>query len=127
MRLLHAIRIDPVAVEGDSGFGFSGMEVETMCRYKLPVKIVVINNGGIGRGVTKIPDGAPNPPHAVIYGARYDLMMQAFGGYGAFVEEPADLRATLDEAMAFDGPALVDVRIHPAAGRKPQKFGWLTT
>ena len=117
-----------VAVEGDSGFGFSGMEVETMCRYKLPVKIVVLNNGGIGKGVAEdLPDGAPNPPHAVTYGARYDLMMAAFGGFGAFVEEPGELRSVLDAAMAHDGPALVNVRIHPAAGRKPQKFGWLTT
>ena len=117
-----------VAVEGDSGFGFSGMEVETMCRYKLPVKIVVLNNGGIGKGVAEeLPDGAPNPPHAVTYGARYDLMMAAFGGFGAFVEEPGELRSALDAALAHDGPALVNVRIHPAAGRKPQKFGWLTT
>ncbi|MEM7405661.1 MAG: oxalyl-CoA decarboxylase [Pseudomonadota bacterium] len=116
-----------VAVEGDSGFGFSGMEVETMCRYRLPVKIVVLNNGGIGSGVTDLPEGAPLPPRMLTPGARYDLMMAAFGGFGAFVEDPASLRATLDEALAFDGPALVNVRIHPEAGRKPQKFGWLTT
>ena len=67
------------------------MEVETMCRYKLPVKIVVLNNGGIGKGVAEdLPDGALNPPHAVTYGARYDLMMAAFGGFGAFVEEPGN-------------------------------------
>ncbi|XP_018596148.1 2-hydroxyacyl-CoA lyase 1 isoform X3 [Scleropages formosus] len=40
-----------VCVEGDSAFGFSGMEVETMCRYKLPVIIIVVNNNGIYSGV----------------------------------------------------------------------------
>ena len=42
-----------VSVSGDSAFGFSGMEMETVCRYKLPVKIVVLNNGGIGRGARR--------------------------------------------------------------------------
>ncbi len=116
-----------IAVEGDSGFGFSGMEVETMCRHKLPVKIVILNNGGIGSGVAALPTDAPIPPAVLTPGARYDLMMRAFGGHGAFVEDPADLPAALAEATAFDGPALVNVRIHPQAGRKPQQFRWLTT
>ena len=117
-----------VSVSGDSAIGFSGMEIETACRYKLPIKIVVLNNGGIGQGIPEYPeDPFDNPAGVLIYGARYDKMMEAFGGFGAFVEDPADLRATLDAATAFDGPALVNVRLHPQAGRKPQQFGWLTT
>jgi len=54
-------------------------------------------------------------------------MMEAFGGKGFFVEDPADLKQALADAKAFDGPALVNVRLHPEAGRKPQQFGWLTT
>jgi 2-hydroxyacyl-CoA lyase 1 len=42
------------------------------------------------------------------------------------VEHPKDLRSALDQAMAFDGPALVNVQISPQAQRKPQEFGWLT-
>jgi thiamine pyrophosphate-dependent acetolactate synthase large subunit-like protein len=60
-------------------------------------------------------------------GARYDKMMEAFGGFGAYVEDPKDLKAALDKAMAFKGPALVNVRLHYAAGRKPQQFGWHTS
>ncbi len=116
-----------VAVQGDSAFGFSGMEIETACRYKLPIKIVVLNNGGIGSGLDELPDDADIPAFALTPGARYDGMMTALGGKGLYVEDPADLRAALDEAMAFDGPALVNVRINPRAGRKAQQFGWLTT
>lgn len=115
-----------VAVEGDSGFGFSGMEVETMCRYKMPVKIVILNNGGIGGGMGELPKDKPIPPSILTPGARYDLMMEAFGGKGLLVEDPKDLRAALDEAMAFDGPAIVNVLLDPRAGRKPQQFAWLT-
>lgn len=115
-----------VAIEGDSGFGFSGMEVETMCRYKMPVKIVILNNGGIGGGMDELPTDKPVPVSILTPRARYDLMMEAFGGRGFLVEDPKDLAATLDEAMAFDGPAIVNVLIHPRAGRKPQQFAWLT-
>ena len=116
-----------VAVQGDSAFGFSGMEIETMVRYRLPVKIVVLNNGGIGGGVGPIEEGKTVPPPILTYGARYEGMMEALGGKGLYVEDPAELRGALDEAMAFDGPALVNVLIHPRAGRKPQQFEWLTT
>jgi 2-hydroxyacyl-CoA lyase 1 len=116
-----------VSVSGDSAIGFSGMEIETACRYRLPVKVVVLNNGGIGGGIAEFPKDGPLPPRVLTIGARYDLMMEAFGGKGFYVEDPKDLRAALDAAMAYDGPALVNVLLHHAAGRKPQEFGWLTT
>jgi 2-hydroxyacyl-CoA lyase 1 len=116
-----------VSVSGDSAIGFSGMEMETVCRYQLPVKIVVLNNGGIGSGIESFPeDRSQLPPRVLTIGARYDKMMEAFGGKGWYVEDPKDLRGALDEALAFPGPALVNVRLHHAAGRKPQQFGWLT-
>jgi 2-hydroxyacyl-CoA lyase 1 len=115
-----------VAVEGDSGFGFSGMEVETMCRNKLPIKIVILNNGGIGGGVDELPTDGPIRPDVLTPRARYDLMMEAFGGKGILVEDPKTLKGALDEAMAFDGPAIVNVILDPRAGRKPQQFAWLT-
>ena len=116
-----------ISVSGDSAIGFSGMEMETVCRYKMPVKIIVLNNGGIGSGAAALPDnpldGAPN---LLTVGARYDKVMEAFGGKGYFVTDPKDLKAALDGAMAFKGPALVNVQLHHAAGRKPQQFGWHT-
>jgi 2-hydroxyacyl-CoA lyase 1 len=115
-----------VSVSGDSAIGFSGMEMETVCRHKMPVKIVVLNNGGIGPGHPEIPE---NPmfnmkPNALIYGARYDKMMEAFGGKGFFVEDPKNIRGALDQAMAHDGPALVNVVLSQGSTRKAQQFAW---
>jgi 2-hydroxyacyl-CoA lyase 1 len=115
-----------VHLSGDSAIGFSGMEMETLCRYGMPVKIVVLNNGGVGPGMPEIPQ---NPmlnmkPNTLIWGARYDKMMQAFGGYGAYVEDPKDLRGALDEAMNFPGPALVNAKLSQGAARKQQAFRW---
>ena len=115
-----------ISVSGDSAIGFSGMEMETVCRYQLPVKIVVFNNGGIGPGHAEHPtDPLRNlRPNALIYGARYDKMLEAFGGKGFYIEDPKELRPALDEAMEFDGPALVNVRISQGSARKPQEFKW---
>jgi 2-hydroxyacyl-CoA lyase 1 len=116
-----------VSVSGDSAIGFSGMEMETACRYQLPIKIVVLNNGGIGGGIAEFPANRGKlPPRVLTIGARYDKMMEAFGGKGWYIEDPKDLRGALDAAMEFKGPALVNVRLHPEAGRKPQQFGWHT-
>jgi len=115
-----------VHISGDSAIGFSGMEMETLCRYGMPAKIVVLNNGGIGPGMPEIP---PNPmlnmrPNTLIYGARYDKMMQAFGGYGAYVEDTKDVRGALDELMNFPGPGLVNIKLSQGSQRKQQEFRW---
>ena len=115
-----------VHISGDSAIGFSGMEMETLCRYGMPAKIVVFNNGGIGPGGGDIPEDPMlnMKPNSLIYGARYDLMMKAFGGHGSYVEDPKDLRSALDEAMRVDGPALVNVKLSLGSERKPQEFKW---
>jgi len=115
-----------VHISGDSAIGFSGMEMETLCRYNMPAKIVVMNNGGIGPGMPEIPS---NPmlnmrPNTLIYGARYDKMMQAFGGYGAYVEDTKDVRSALDELMNFPGPGLVNIKLSQGSQRKQQEFRW---
>jgi 2-hydroxyacyl-CoA lyase 1 len=115
-----------VHLSGDSAIGFSGMEMETLVRYNFPAKIVVLNNGGIGPGMPEIPQ-APMfnlKPNALIWGARYDRVMEAFGGKGLFVEDPKHLRGALDEAMEFPGPALVNVVLSQGSARKPQQFAW---
>ena len=114
-----------IAVEGDSAFGFSGMEVETACRYQLPITFVVINNNGIGFGVDEI-DPQNVPPFAYTPRARYEQVIQAFGGKGWFVTKPGDLSGVLKEAFADRSPNVVNVMIDPRAQRKPQKFSWLT-
>jgi oxalyl-CoA decarboxylase len=106
-----------VAVEGDSAFGFSGMEIETICRYRLPITVVVFNNGGIYRGDDVNRSGSADPsPTALMREARYDKLIEAFGGAGHHVTDPRDLTKALTEAIALGKPALINCVIDPAAG-----------
>jgi thiamine pyrophosphate-dependent acetolactate synthase large subunit-like protein len=115
-----------VSVSGDSAFGFSGMELETICRYNLPVTTIVLNNGGIGGGFEDWPKDQPLPPSALSRTARYEKVCEAFGGQGYYVEDPADLRPTLDKAISSGRPSVVHVLISARADRKPQEFSWKT-
>ncbi len=85
-------------IEGDSAFGFSGMEVETACRYRLPITFIVVNNNGIGAGETVLSD--PIPPNTYTPNARYDRVIEAFGGRGFFVNTPEELRKALSASRA---------------------------
>ncbi|HET9665092.1 MAG TPA: oxalyl-CoA decarboxylase, partial [Burkholderiales bacterium] len=85
-----------IAIEGDSAFGFSGMEVETICRYDLPVCIVVMNNNGVYKGTDVDPTGRDPAPTVFVKGARYDKLAEAFGGVGAHVTTPAELRKAME-------------------------------
>ncbi len=114
-----------VCVEGDSAFGFSGMEVETACRYGLNITFVIVNNNGIGMGFDDF-DRAKVPPVAYTPKARYEKMIEGFGGKGYFVETPEALATALKEAIGQKVPSIVNVAIDPKATRKPQKFEWLT-
>lgn len=106
-----------MAVEGDSAFGFSGMEVETVCRYNLPVCIVVMNNNGVYKGTDVNPTGGADvAPTVFVKGARYDMMMQAFGGVGVHATTPAELRAGIDEAFRSRKPTLINAVIDETAG-----------
>ena len=106
-----------LAIEGDSAFGFSGMEVETICRYNLPVCIVIMNNNGVYRGDEKNPTGGADPsPLVFVKDARYEMMMEAFGGVGRHVTTPAELRAAIDEAFKSKRPTLINAVIAEGAG-----------
>jgi len=115
-----------VSVSGDSAFGFSGMELETICRYNLPITTIVLNNGGIGGGFDEWPADRALPPSALSRTARYEKVCEAFGGQGYYVEDPADLRPTLDKAISSGKPSVVHVLIAAQADRKPQEFHWKT-
>ncbi len=114
-----------VAVEGDSAFGFSGLEVEVACRYNLPITFIVINNNGIGGGFSEF-DADKVPPSVYTIGARYEKIIEAFGGAGYLVREVADLAPALEKAFGDSRPSIVNILIDPKAQRKPQKFEWLT-
>jgi oxalyl-CoA decarboxylase len=105
-----------IAIEGDSAFGFSGMEVETICRYDLPVCVVVFNNNGVYRGTDVNPRGGDVAPTVFVKNARYDLMMQAFGGVGVHATTADELRKAMMEAVASGRPTLINAVIDETAG-----------
>src|SRR5438552_9064404 len=106
-----------IAIEGDSAFGFSGMEVETICRYNLPVCVVIFNNNGVYRGTDVNPTGGPDvAPTVFVKGARYDKIIEAFGGVGVHATTPADLRKAMEEAIRSRKPTLINAVIDETAG-----------
>ncbi|XP_028926552.1 2-hydroxyacyl-CoA lyase 1 [Ornithorhynchus anatinus] len=125
-----------ICVEGDSAFGFSGMEVETICRYNLPILIIVVNNNGIYQGfdantwkeILKLGDTTiVAPPVSLLPNSHYEQVMTAFGGKGYFVQTPQELQNALRAGLKEKTmPSLINVMIEPQASRKEQDFHWLT-
>jgi oxalyl-CoA decarboxylase len=113
-----------LAIEGDSAFGFSGMEVETICRYRLPVCVVVFNNDGIYRGDGVNLGGGSDPATTMfVAGSRYDKMIEGFGGVGVNVTTPDELKRAVDTAMGSGKPTLINAVIDPAAGSESGNIG----
>jgi len=113
-----------LAVEGDSAFGFSGMEIETICRYNLPVCIVVFNNNGIYRGTDVNPTGGTDvAPTVFVKDSRYDKMMEAFGGVGVYATSRTELTKAVNEAMDSGKPTLVNAVIDENAGTESGRIG----
>uniref|UniRef100_A0A8C9E0T5 2-hydroxyacyl-CoA lyase n=1 Tax=Phocoena sinus TaxID=42100 RepID=A0A8C9E0T5_PHOSS len=125
-----------ICVEGDSAFGFSGMEVETICRYNLPIILLVVNNNGIYQGfdtdtwkeMLKFGDATTvAPPMCLLPHSHYEHVMIAFGGKGYFVQTPEELQKSLRQSLAdTTKPSLINIMIEPQAMRKAQDFHWLT-
>jgi oxalyl-CoA decarboxylase len=113
-----------LAIEGDSAFGFSGMEVETICRYQLPICVVIFNNDGIYRGTDQNASGGSDPaPTVFVKGSRYDKMMEAFGGTGVNATTPDELKRAVNAAMDSGKPTLINAVIDPAAGSESGRIG----
>lgn len=132
----HAPQKRVISIQGDSAFGFSGMEIETICRYKLPVIMIIMNNNGIYNGldgeswktIQSSEDLPLNiPPTSLTVDAHYERIVEAFGGKGYFVRTPEELKSSLSTALkATDQVSLINVMISPMAQRKQQDFFWLT-
>jgi oxalyl-CoA decarboxylase len=105
-----------IAIEGDSAFGFSGMEVETLCRYNLPVCVVILNNNGVYKGTDVNPRGGDVAPTVFVKDARYEKLMEAFGGVGVYAKTPAELRKGMEEAIGSKKPTLINAVIDETAG-----------
>lgn len=115
-----------VAIEGDSAFGFSGMDFSTACRFQLPVTVVVFNNGGIYNGVGKPMDNTSDPaPTTLDINARYDKIAEAFGAQAYYVQTPEELDKALTEAIASKKPALINVQLAADSGKESGHIGYL--
>jgi oxalyl-CoA decarboxylase len=112
-----------LAVEGDSAFGFSGMEIETVCRYDLPVCVVIFNNDGIYRGTDVNKTGSDPATTVFVKGARYDKMIEAFGGVGVNATSPDELKRAVNAALDSRKPTLINAVIDPAAGSESGRIG----
>lgn len=113
-----------LAIEGDSAFGFSGMEIETVCRYNLPICVVVFNNGGIYQGTGVNPSGGSDVSTTVfVKDSRYDKMIEAFGGVGVNATSPDELSQAVNAAMDSGKPTLVNAVIDEAAGTESGRIG----
>ena len=112
-----------LCVEGDLAFGFSGMEIETICRYNLPVCVVIFNNDGIYRGTDVNSAGADPATTVFVRGARYDKMIEAFGGTGVNATSPDELKRAVNAAMDSGKPTLINAVIDPAAGSESGRIG----
>ena len=113
-----------ICLQGDWAFGFNGMDIETAVRFKLPIVWVVFQNANIDKWVRQYVDGEDNPDDFTP-SMRFDLMMEAFGGHGEYVEQPDEIRPALERAFNSGKAALVNVIMDPGASRRPQQFAWL--
>ncbi len=115
-----------VAIEGDSAFGFSGMDFSTACRFKLPVTVVIFNNGGIYNGIGVPMDKTSDPaPTTLDINARYDKVGDAFGAKSYYVSTPEELQKALTESIASKEPCLIDVQLAADSGKESGHIGYL--
>jgi 2-hydroxyacyl-CoA lyase 1 len=115
-----------IDIQGDSAFGFSGMEVEVACRLNLPIVFIVINNNGVGGGPTELLPIDEIPPGAYYPDAHYERVIEAFGGLGMYVDDPDELGAAVQKAIDLRRPTVINVPISNQARRRPQQFSWNT-
>lgn len=115
-----------VAIEGDSAFGFSGMDFSTICRYKLPCTVIIFNNGGIYNGVGMNPGSGSAPaPTTLDIDARYDKLGEAFGAKTYYVSTPNELSEALSQAIASKLPTLIHVQLAADSGKESGHIGYL--
>ena len=115
-KLLHPDR--PVfVIQGDGSFGFNGMDFETALRFRLPMVVVVGNDAAWGQ--IRLPQvqlyGPEKSPATLLAPTRYDRIVEAMGGYGEHVTEPAQIRPALERAVASGTVACVNVVLDPEA------------
>lgn len=111
-----------IALEGDSAFGFDGMEMETICRYHLPVIVVIINNGGIYNGDVNVVPDQPGPT-VLDHNAHYGDISTAFGGDSYRVNNYEEMKDALEKAYESGNPTIIDAQIPESMGKESGHIG----
>lgn len=111
-----------IALDGDSAFGFDGMEMSTICRYNLPITVVVVNNGGIYNGIDQVVPDQPGPTQ-LNDNAHYEYLSKAFGGNSYFVTNHDEMIKALNEAYESGKPSLINAQIAPTMGKESGHIG----
>jgi pyruvate dehydrogenase (quinone) len=111
-----------IALCGDGGLSMLLGDLATIAQYKLPVKVLVFNNRSLGMvklemEVAGLPDWQTD-----MFNPDFALVAQAMGIKGYTVNEPAAVKQTLAEALAHDGPVLVNIMTDPNALAMPPKI-----
>src|SRR5204863_9102332 len=97
--------------------------VGTICRYSLPVCVVIFNNDGIYRGTDVNAAGSDPAITVFVKGSRYDKMIEAFGGVGVNAATPDELKRAVDAAMDSGKPTVINAAIDPGAGSESGRIG----
>ena len=113
-----------ICLNGDWAFGFNGMDIETACRFKLPIVFMIYQNGNIDKWVRTWVDHEEKP-NDFVPAMRYEKMMEAFGGHGEYVTRPEEIRPALERSFNSGKASLINAVMDPGAARRPQEFGWL--
>ena len=103
-----------IAITGDAGFGYTGMEMETLSKYRLPAVVIVYNNNAWGTWEGQRNNKVGLPVHLFQENLRYDKLGEALGAHGEYVTTPGDFRPALERAyqVALDKsrPSVVNVQ-----------------
>ncbi len=114
-----------VVLHGDGSFGINAMEIDTAVRHRIPVVVVISNNGG---WTANAPWTRPLPkPGRNLGHTRYDRVAQELGAHGEFVEKPHEIRPALERAFASGKPAVVNVITDDKARAQTVRFSAYTT
>ena len=111
-----------IALEGDSAFGFDGMEMETICRYHLPITVVIVNNGGIYNGDRNVVKDQLGPT-VLSHAAHYAEISKAFGGDSYRVSNYAEMKDALEKAYESGNPSIIDAQIPETMGKESGHIG----
>tara|TARA_R110002110_G_scaffold413729_1_gene641637 strand:+ start:128587 stop:130317 length:1731 start_codon:yes stop_codon:yes gene_type:complete len=111
-------------ISGDGGIGFHFMEFETAVRHNLAVVVIINDDEALGAEIKAHMDHIGKTIEVSFSPVRYDLMAQAMGGHGEYVDKLSDIRQAVDRAFASGKPAIVQVKTDPQGAVKyPVPYG----